>query len=151
MRVGILLFSFSFMNELFFAFTQLIQPVSIPPDFTSFHSSNVTLSYIIIFLMPLLMALVIFHFYKTYNSDVLEHYYTLREASHSILIYFQSLIMALGIGRPSIGFFLIGLELIWLAFNFMLYRYGSGTKLSGYKKYFGISGAICFSYIFLSL
>lgn len=97
------------------------------------------------------MAAIIYHFYKTYNSDVLEHYYTLREASYFLLLYLQSLVMALGVGKPLIGLALIAFEIIWFIYNYSLYRYGNGTQISGYKKYFGISGVICLSYILLSL
>lgn len=151
MRLGALLVGLGFMNELFFAFVQLMQPASIPPDYPQFHSASISLSFVVVFLVPVLMAATIFHFYRTYNSDVLEHYYTLREASHFMLTYAQAFVMALGVGKPLIGLFLIVLEWGWFAFNFMLYRYGSGTKLSGYKKYWAISAAISLGLLFLSV
>jgi hypothetical protein len=59
--------------------------------------------------------------------------------------------MALGVGKPLVGLFLIPLEAVWFVFNFLLYRYGSGTQLSGYKKYWGISGAVSLGYLFLAV
>ncbi len=53
------------------------------------------------------MGLIFYHFYATYNSDVLEHYYTLREGAQYLQIYFQSLILAMAIDRPPIAFCLI--------------------------------------------
>lgn len=127
MRVGILLFSIGFMNEVFFSFVQLIQPAAFPPDTDNFHNGNIILAFLIVFLIPAIMAAVIYHFYKTYNSDVLEHYYTLREASYFLLVYLQSLVMAIGVGKPLVGLVLIAFEIIWFVYNFSLYRYGNGT------------------------
>jgi hypothetical protein len=62
-----------------------------------------------IFLVPILMGLIFYHFYATYNSDVLEHYYTLREGAQYIQIYVQALILAMAIDRPLIGLCLIPL------------------------------------------
>ena len=107
MRIGILLFHVGFMNELFFSFVQIIQPHMIQDDYKEFHQSNITAAYLIIFSVPILMAFIIYHFYKSYNSDVLEHYYTLRESSLYLLIYSQALILCLGVGKPVSGFFLI--------------------------------------------
>jgi len=59
--------------------------------------------------------------------------------------------MCLGVGKPLIGLFLIPLEIVWFIYNFQLYKYGDNIQLSNYKKYFGILGAICFAYVFLSL
>lgn len=71
MRITILLFHFGFMNELFFSFVQLIQPHITQDEFEDFHQANITGAYFIIFLIPIIMLLIIYHFYKTYNSDVL--------------------------------------------------------------------------------
>jgi hypothetical protein len=130
---------------------QLIQPAFIPDFYSSFHAASEAVSIVLVLLVPVLMAGSIVHFYRTYNSDVLEHYYTLREAAHFVLAYAQALVMALGVGKPAIGLFLIGLEWVWFAFNFLLYRYGSGTQLSGYKKYWGLSGAVSIGYLLLSV
>lgn len=97
------------MNELFFAFVQLIQPSTHQPDYEGFYRGSVACSYVIIFLIPLLMGLAIYHFYKTYNSDVLEHFYTLREASLYFYIYGQAVLMCLAVGKPLVGLFLIPL------------------------------------------
>lgn len=97
------------------------------------------------------MAVVLYHYYQTYNSDVLEHYYTLREASLFLIIYAQAIIMCLSVGKPLVGLFLIPLEIVWFVFNYLLYRYGSGLTLSDFKKYFIVSGVISISYVFLSL
>ena len=78
MRLGILSVHIGFMNELFFAFVQVIQPSSYQPEFESFYNANLAVSYMLIVLVPVLMCAVLYHYYKTYNSDVLEHYYTLR-------------------------------------------------------------------------
>ena len=59
--------------------------------------------------------------------------------------------MCLSVGKPLVGLFLIPLELVWVVFNYLLYRYGSGLTLSHFKKYFVVSGLISFSYLFLSL
>jgi hypothetical protein len=59
--------------------------------------------------------------------------------------------MALGVGKPLVGLFLIALEWLWFLFNFLLYRHGSGLQLSGYRKYWGISGAVSLGYLFLSV
>ena len=105
----------------------------------------------LIFLIPILILGALYHFYATYNSDVLEHYATLREASFFLIIYGEAVIMCLAVGKPLVGLFLILLEALWLVFNYMLYRYGIGLPVSNFKKYFVMSGFICVSYIFLSL
>lgn len=105
----------------------------------------------LIFVVPIIMAVVLYHYYKTYNSDVLEHYYTLREGSLFLMIYSQAIIMCLSVGKPLVGLFLIPLEIMWFLFNYFLYRYGSGISLTNYKKYFVVSGVISVSYICLSL
>lgn len=71
MRIGSLLFYIGFMNEVFFAFVQLLQPSSASPEYASFHNSCVSASYAIVFVVPLIMFLIAYHFYQTYNSDVL--------------------------------------------------------------------------------
>lgn len=151
MRLGSFLLGIGFMNELFFSFVQLLQPAAVAVDNASFHSSSVSLAIALAIIVPVIMAAVIFHFYRTYNSDVLEHYYTLREASHYLLAYAQALVMAVGVGKPLVGLFLIGLEGLWFLFNFVLYRYGTGGQLSGYKKYWGISGGISVGYLLLAV
>lgn len=151
MRLGILFLQIGFMNELFFAFVQLIQPSNYQPDYKYFYDANVGCAYMLVFLVPLLMAGVIYHYYKTYNSDVLEHFYTLREASLFFYIYGQAMIMCLAVGKPLVALFLIPLEAVWFCFNFLLYKYGTGLTLSAFKKYFVISGVICVSYFCLSL
>ena len=88
---------------------QLVQPAAVAADYSSFHSSSAALSIALTIIVPLFMAGTTFHFYLTYNSDVLEHYYTLREASHFILAYAQAVVMAMGVGKPLVGLFLIGL------------------------------------------
>jgi len=105
----------------------------------------------LVVLVPALMSAVLYHYYKTYNSDVLEHYYTLREGSLFLIIYAQAIIMCLSVGKPLVGLFLIPLEIVWFVFNYMLYKYGSGLTLSDFKKYFVVSGLISVSYLFLSL
>lgn len=76
-------------------------------------------------IMVMLFSLgIVFHYYKTYNSDVLEHYYTLREACHLILILCQALVFTFAIGKPLLCLSLIAMEIVWFMFNFFLYRYG---------------------------
>jgi hypothetical protein len=55
------------------------------------------------------MGLIFYHFYATYNSDVLEHYYTLREGAQYVQIYVQALILSMSIDRPLIALCLIPL------------------------------------------
>ena len=71
MRIGSLLFYIGFMNEVFFAFVQLLQPSSVSSEYTSFRNSCVAASYAIIFVVPIIMFFMAYHFYQTYNSDVL--------------------------------------------------------------------------------
>lgn len=78
LRLGILFLQLGFMNELFFAFVQLIQPCTVQSDYKSYYDASLGLSYMVVFLVPLVMTAVIYHYYQTYNSDVLEHFYTLR-------------------------------------------------------------------------
>jgi hypothetical protein len=151
MRLGILLLAIGFMNELFFAFVQIIQPATYQPDYESFYNSNLAWAYVLIFLVPVMMAGALYHYYQTYNSDVLEHYYTLREASLFFYIYGQAIIMCLAVGKPLVGLFLILLELLWFGYNYLLYRYGTSLPLASFQKYFVISGCISISYLFLSL
>jgi hypothetical protein len=109
MRLGILLMAIGFMNELFFAFVQVVQPSSCLPAYQNFYNINMGCSYMLVFLVPVLMAGALYHYYKTYNSDVLEHYYTLREGSLFLAIYGQAIIMCLSVGKPLMGLFLIPL------------------------------------------
>lgn len=97
------------------------------------------------------MILIIFHFYKTYNSDVLEHYYTLREAFHYLLIVSQSFIFAFSIGKPLNCLFLILLEIIWFIANYMLYKYGESDSLKDHIKFLISTISIIIAYLFLSL
>lgn len=150
-RIGVLLLMIGFMNELFFAFVQIIQPSSIQPEFKGFYNSCAGCSYMLIFLVPLIMIGICYHYYQTYNSDVLEHYYTLREACLFFYIYGQAVIMCLAVGKPLVGFFLILLEILWFGFNFLLYKYAVGISLKGFSKYFVISAVICLAYLCLSL
>lgn len=101
--------------------------------------------------IPLACVGTVYHFYKTYNSDVLEHYYTLREAAHYGLIVMQCFIFAFSIGKPLICLFLIPLELLWLGFNFMLYKYGEGDAVKDHLKLIISTVCIIISYLFLSL
>jgi hypothetical protein len=71
MRVGSLLFYIGFMNELFFAFVQLLQPSSVSLEYASFRNSCIAASYAIVFIVPIIMLCIAYHFYQTYNSDVL--------------------------------------------------------------------------------
>jgi hypothetical protein len=70
-RLGALLLGIGYINELFFAFVQLLQPAAVAADYSSFHSSSVALSVTLTIIVPLLMAATTLHFYLTYNSDVL--------------------------------------------------------------------------------
>ena len=74
-RVGILAAHITFMNIVFTAATYLFQPFVASSLFT--NACRVA-AVILIIVIPLLCIAICFHFYKTYNSDVLEHYYTLR-------------------------------------------------------------------------
>lgn len=123
-RIAILFIHLTFMNILFASFAHLVQPHVSSPSGTPFVNSNIAFSIIFIILLPIVMLGIIYHFYKTYNSDVLEHYYTVREGFHYLLIFSQSMIFTFAIGKPLICLFLIMLELGWLGFNYILYRYG---------------------------
>ena len=104
-----------------------------------------------VILVPLFSAAFTYHFYKTYNSDVLEHYYTLREAAHYGLIFLQAFIFAFAVGKPLICLFLIPLEILWMGFNIMLYRYGEGDSIKSHLKLIISSACISLAYLFLSL
>jgi hypothetical protein len=78
MRLGVALFHIGFMNELFFSLSELIHSDSIQSEYSSFYQANIAFSWLLIFLIPLVMGSFIYHFYQTYDSDVLEYYYTLR-------------------------------------------------------------------------
>ena len=121
-RIGILAAHVTFLNIIFTTFNYLVQP-SVSNNWPFSNSCRVG-AVITLILVILLCAGIVFHFYKTYNSDVLEHYYTLREACHLLLIICQAFIFAFAIGKPLICLSLIVLEVIWLIFNYMLYRYG---------------------------
>ena len=77
-RISILFIHLTFMNILYASFLHLIQPHISQPDDTSFVKANIAFSIIFIILVVIAMAGILYHFYMTYNSDVLEHYYTIR-------------------------------------------------------------------------
>jgi hypothetical protein len=62
-RLGVLLVMIGFMNELFFAFVQIIQPSTSQPENQSFYNSNIGCAYMLIFLVPALMLLICYHYY----------------------------------------------------------------------------------------
>ncbi len=97
------------------------------------------------------MAVFSFHFYMTYNSDVLEHYYTLREAAQYLQLFLQAPLLSLAVGQPLVALTLIPLELIWLSFNYILYRYGSGYTLRAFIKFCVCTVAIISGLLFLCL
>lgn len=101
--------------------------------------------------IPAVMIAFVIHYYFTYYGDVLEHYYSLREASHFLLLYLQSIVLVFSIGKPLIGLALIPLEISWLLFNYALYYYGNDESILNQIKLFICSGAIIVAYIFLSL
>ena len=78
-----------------------------------------------VILIPALMLAFVINYYFTYYGDVLEHYYSLREASHFLLLYLQSIVLVFSIGKPLVGLALIPLEISWLLFNYALYYYGN--------------------------
>ena len=108
-RLGILLLHFTFMNILFCSLTFLIQPHVSEPHPTTFHDVNVGLSMMFVILVPMIMLGIGYHFYKTYNSDILEHYYTLRECAHYWMIISQAFIFTFGINKALISLYLLGL------------------------------------------
>jgi hypothetical protein len=63
----------------------------------------------------------------------------------------QSLILALAIDRPLIALCLIPLELLWLGYNYMLYRYGEGYHIADCMKFIVTSAFICLGLLMLSL
>lgn len=77
-RIGLLLAHFTFLNIAFSALAYLIQPHVSEPSNTAFERSCFGASVSFTLLIPLFAAAITYHFYKTYNSDVLEHYYTIR-------------------------------------------------------------------------
>ena len=70
-RIGILFIHLTFMNLLYASFVHLIQPHVSQPDDTSFVKANTAFAVIFILLVIGAMAGIIYHFYMTYNSDVL--------------------------------------------------------------------------------
>lgn len=74
-RVGFLAIQLTFLNSLYSALVQLIQPSIGDP---AIENSSRTAAIIMLIFVLILMSSIIYHFYHTYNSDVLEHYYTLR-------------------------------------------------------------------------
>lgn len=104
-----------------------------------------------IILIPLACAGIIYHFYKTYNSDVLEHYYTLRESAHFILIISQAFLFAFGVGKPLLCLYLLGFEVLWVTFNLLLYKYGEGDSAKDHVKFLVCTGCVMLAYLFLSL
>lgn len=121
MRIGLVIIQVTFMNILFWSLTYLIQPMHTPSSFTK----NTRVCAIIMLVAVLLICFAIcLHFYKTYNSDVLEHYYTLREAAHYLIVLAQVFLFVMAAGKVLICLFLIALEVAWFVFNYWLYRYG---------------------------
>jgi len=106
-RIGILAAHITFMNIMFEAMTFLVQPAL--TNNWSFFNQTKAAAIIMLLATVVLCTLISLHFYKTYNSDVLEHYYTLREASHYLLILCQAIIFSLSIGKPLLCLFLIAL------------------------------------------
>ena len=70
-RIGILIIHLTFMNLLFVSLTHLIQPHISTPSGTSFVEANYAFAVIFSLFVPFAMIGIIYHFYKTYNSDVL--------------------------------------------------------------------------------
>lgn len=75
-RIGILAIHITFMNIVFAAITFLLQPTITPNSF--FYNQTRAAAIIMLIITIGLCLGTGLHFYKTYNSDVLEHYYTLR-------------------------------------------------------------------------
>ena len=150
-RVGILLLHLTFMNILFTSFTYLIQPYVPEPPATPFQQVCTGFSVFFPVFIPCAALSITYHFYKTYNSDVLEHYYTLREAAHYALIFTQAFIFCFSIGKPLVCLFLIPLEILWLLFNVGLYRYGEGNGVKDQVKLMISAACISIAYLFLSL
>lgn len=75
-RLGFLGTHVTYLNILFTGACYLIQPFMSKDS--GFANSSKIGSIIMIIIIVLCCAAVIYHFYKTYNSDVLEHYYTIR-------------------------------------------------------------------------
>lgn len=68
-RIGILAIQITFLNIVFTALNYLIQPfVTTDAGFTNSSRVAAIIMFIIIFIA---MVGIFFHFYKTYNSDVL--------------------------------------------------------------------------------
>lgn len=59
--------------------------------------------------------------------------------------------MALSIERPLIALILIPFELLWLVFNYILYRYGEGYHFLDCTKFMISSGLIILGILSLSL
>lgn len=104
-RIGILVGQVTFLNILFTSFNYLVQP-SVSSNWRFSNSCRVG-AVIALVLIIILCLVVVFHYYKTYNSDVLEHYYTLREGCHFLLIICQAFIFAFAVGKPLICLTLI--------------------------------------------
>lgn len=58
--------------------------------------------------------------------------------------------MCLCVGKSELAIVLIGMELIWLISNYMLYRYGQGDTLLLYLKFLICDGLIIVSYVVLA-
>lgn len=148
-RIGILAAHITFLNIIFTAFNYLVQPlVTHNWKFTNSCRVGAVITLIIVIL---LCVGIVFHYYKTYNSDVLEHYYTLREGCQLLMIICQGFIFSFGVGKPLLCLSLILLEAVWLIFNHMLYRFGEGDRLKDHAKFIITSSCIVIAYLFMSL
>lgn len=106
-RIGILVIHITFMNIMFAAVTFLLQPAMTSNP--TFYNQTRTAAIIMLIIVLIICAGVTVHFYKTYNSDVLEHYYTLREAAYYLLIICQAVIFSFSIGKTPLCLLLIAL------------------------------------------
>lgn len=75
-RLGILGVHVTYLNIVFSGVCYLVQPYMSKDG--AFASACKIGSIVMIIIVIMLCIGCIFHFYKTYNSDVLEHYYTIR-------------------------------------------------------------------------
>lgn len=70
-RISILLLHTTFMNLLFYGFTYLILSHVSEPEHSTYLNVNVGISILFILLIPLVMIGIGYHYYETYNSDIL--------------------------------------------------------------------------------
>jgi len=59
--------------------------------------------------------------------------------------------LAFSIGKPLVSLFLIPLQLVWMAYGYILYKYAEGYTISDYLKFIVCSTSICFGYLALAL